>query len=214
MRWRLAPSLANRACIPAPFCPTPLQYTTQDHSLVIDFVNWPSIRDQLILHRGEYDLDALIEDIVKGTVIDMPSVGSSFNVRDLFMTHIEGHATGTYGSDNPNNSEGQAGRSIMRLPSCRAELLSHVIDAMRDQNARKAAQNRGPWESHEPGSTRAVLPRTHAMSQFYGLDDLLGWKLSSKFAAKYQFLDCSGGQSTLTPYAGGHARLFASSFDR
>lgn len=193
MRWRLAPSPANRACIPAPFCPTPLQYTSLSHSPVIDCVNWPTIRDQLILHHGKYDLDLLIKDVVHGTVIDIASAGSSFNIRDMFMTHVDGSNAESTQGDASDALNGEATDRSLPLPRSRAELLSHVVEAMRKEAARKASRARSPWEEREPRDLKAVTPRTHEKCHRYGLDNMLEWKLSGKFAAKYPWLDCSGG---------------------
>jgi hypothetical protein len=50
LRWRCSPSQANRMAIPEPFRPTPLQFMSFDHPCAIDFVNWPTIRDQVCTH--------------------------------------------------------------------------------------------------------------------------------------------------------------------
>jgi hypothetical protein len=52
LRWRCSPSPQNRMAIPEPFRPTPLQTMRMDHALSIDFVNWPSIRDQVSAQLG------------------------------------------------------------------------------------------------------------------------------------------------------------------
>jgi hypothetical protein len=48
-RWRCFPSLQNRRAIPEPFRPTTLQAMTMNHPNVIDYVNWPCIRDQVLV---------------------------------------------------------------------------------------------------------------------------------------------------------------------
>ncbi len=40
MRWRLMPTFASRTAIPEPFRPTPLQYSTINYPVTIDFINW------------------------------------------------------------------------------------------------------------------------------------------------------------------------------
>lgn len=88
LHWRLSPSLKTRLAITKPFSPTPLQYTTPDYPIVIDFINWPTIRDQLIIKLGSYDLDQLIIDIVANTVIELPEARAAVNIHDTFVAHI------------------------------------------------------------------------------------------------------------------------------
>jgi len=87
-QWRLAPSMQTRLAIMEPFQPTPLQYMTTDYPIVIDFINWPSIRDQLIFKLGSYDLDQVVADIVANTVIEIPEMRVAINIHDTFFTRV------------------------------------------------------------------------------------------------------------------------------
>ncbi|GAB7356239.1 hypothetical protein MBLNU459_g7056t1 [Dothideomycetes sp. NU459] len=84
LRWRISKSITDRLAIPEPFRPTPLQYSSMDHSTAIDMVNWGSIRDQLIINSGAVDLDTMTKDIVMNTVIEDPTREVCLNVYDVF----------------------------------------------------------------------------------------------------------------------------------
>jgi hypothetical protein len=87
-RWRLSRSTKNRMAIMEPFRPTPLQFMTTDYPHVIDFINWPTIRDQLIFKLGTYDLDRVIADIVANTVVEIPEMNAAINIHDTFFTRV------------------------------------------------------------------------------------------------------------------------------
>ncbi|CAH0025041.1 unnamed protein product [Clonostachys rhizophaga] len=55
--WRLSNNLESKLGVPEPFEPTPLQYSLMNYPVIIDFIPWASIRDQLILSRHSLDLD-------------------------------------------------------------------------------------------------------------------------------------------------------------
>jgi hypothetical protein len=94
-RWRLSRNPQNRASIMQPFTPTPLQYMSSDYPIAIDFINWPSIRDQLIYKLGTYDFDRVIADIVANTVVELPEVGASVNIHDAFFTRVWQRSNGS-----------------------------------------------------------------------------------------------------------------------
>ncbi|KAF5625186.1 heavy metal translocating p-type ATPase [Fusarium tjaetaba] len=99
--WRLTG--ARRSLVPEPFRPTPLQCSSLATSIgpVIDFVNWPEIRDQLILAGGNVDMDAFSRDIVLNTVIEVPGRKLAVNV---FGQHR--HQRGRQEDDMQNTSLG------------------------------------------------------------------------------------------------------------
>jgi len=68
-----------------PFRPTPLQYRTTDYPIAIDFINWPSVRNQLIIELGSYDLDQVVADIVSDTV---PEMRAAINIHDMFFARV------------------------------------------------------------------------------------------------------------------------------
>lgn len=197
MRWRLAPSPQNRNAIPEPFRPTPLQYTTRKYPVVIDFINWSSIRDQLILNLGSYDFDALIRDLVLNTVVDVPAFGLALNVRDVFMTRIEGQ-NGLGG-----NNWFASGKTYPRTSN---EILADIVEDM--QRRSKESGNAFPLDASMDQYVQGVagdsnnsvitmaVSRPCNLSTLYGLDNLLAWKLSREFSVRYPFLDCSAGWYT------------------
>lgn len=88
-RWRLSPSTRNRQLISEPFQPTSLQYMGHcNYDASIDFINWASIRDQLIYKAGTYDLNQVVADIVANTVIEIPERRVAINIHDTFFTKI------------------------------------------------------------------------------------------------------------------------------
>jgi hypothetical protein len=84
----------NRANIQEPFCPTQLQLMNTNYAVSIDFLNWPSIRDQCIFKRGEVDVTALVEDIIANTVVEIPEFRAAINVHDAFITRALRQAAG------------------------------------------------------------------------------------------------------------------------
>lgn len=204
MRWRLVPSPQNRNAIPEPFRPTPLQYTTREYPLVIDFINWSSIRDQLILNLGSYDFDALIRDLVLNTVIDVPAFALALNVRDVFMTRVEGQ-NGLGGNDwSARNKTGT-------YPRTSNEILADIVEDMQLRskdsgnafplNAGMDQYIQGVTENSTDSVITMAVSRPYDLSTLYGLDNLLAWKLSKEFAARYPFLDCSAGWYTFLGYS-------------
>ncbi|KAJ5949901.1 hypothetical protein N7454_001485 [Penicillium verhagenii] len=87
VQWRLTRSLEDRLAIPDPFRPTPLQLNT-DYPICIDFLNWPTIRDQLIMQKDDGDFTLLMRDIVMNTVIEFPALNASVNIHDLYYDKI------------------------------------------------------------------------------------------------------------------------------
>jgi hypothetical protein len=54
-----------------------------DHPIIIDFIMWPSVRDQMILRKEELDLDTLASDLTLHAVVDVPEKGISIGVYDF-----------------------------------------------------------------------------------------------------------------------------------
>jgi hypothetical protein len=92
--FRLSNNVRNRANIQEPFCPTQLQLMNTNYPVSIDFLNWPSIRDQCIFKRGEVDVTALVEDIIANTVVEIPEFRAAINVHDAFITRVLRQAAG------------------------------------------------------------------------------------------------------------------------
>lgn len=72
--------------IPEPFRPTTLQREVA-HPLIVDFMNWPSVRDQMILHMNDLDLDFLCRQIHLNAVIDVPSLKVSVKIQSV-LDHL------------------------------------------------------------------------------------------------------------------------------
>jgi hypothetical protein len=51
----------------------------------IDFVMWGTLRDQLILYHGRYDLDELLDDCHLSTVIEDTRLGVAYLVVDTYL---------------------------------------------------------------------------------------------------------------------------------
>ncbi|KAI9743697.1 MAG: hypothetical protein M1818_003013 [Claussenomyces sp. TS43310] len=190
LRWRISPSLDNRIAIPEPFRPTPLQMMTMNHPNVIDFVNWPSIRDQLIFKLGTFDLDKMIADIVLNTVIEIPQFQVAVNVHDTFITRISNYPSlpSDHGppprefgpSQGPTDSyQGLPPTAREVIESLAHELPSNTVERL---NLRAASHNQS-WF------------RRHQLATRWGLDRLVSWKLSKEFAMAHPEIDCASGES-------------------
>ncbi|EFX00677.1 heavy metal translocating p-type ATPase [Grosmannia clavigera kw1407] len=103
MYWRLA--TGARDLVPSPFRPTPLQCGVTVPNLAIDFVNWPEIRDQLLLAGSTVDLDALLRDIVLNTVIDIPHREMAVNVFGQYHSYLHSDSGTRHRSDDTNRNK-------------------------------------------------------------------------------------------------------------
>jgi hypothetical protein len=93
MRWRFAPTPEYLVAVQEPFRPTAIQQDCT-HSSVIDLVNWPELRSYLLTMDSRIELDSAIRDTVLHTVIDLPQLGVSLSVFDLYYNAI-GRTSGT-----------------------------------------------------------------------------------------------------------------------
>jgi hypothetical protein len=191
MRWRIKPSTANRLAIPEPFRPTPLQYADgATHPLVIDFIRWPQLRDQLILLSRRANIDHIIDDIVFHTVVEVRQMRVSLGVVDLFYARVFPNMDCSRFSPVQNmdlvhttliaGPYDEAIRSITSELSLRMAQITGDIgkETPRDSSSHSSFQD-------SPGSKK------HPLSANYGIDKLLQWKISQEFANKYPTLDCS-----------------------
>ncbi|KAM5342256.1 hypothetical protein ACJ41O_013222 [Fusarium nematophilum] len=206
VRWRLSNTLEDRLQIPPPFRPTPLQFTSPDYPMVIDFINWPSIRDQMILHSSTLDLDAMSRDIVLNTVIELPNQRVAVNIYDIFFSHILPRAGGGRAQGDKSmlhnrewvylkvpadstkaflsNSFSITQDALASEMTSRMGLRSEAIDQVRDAH--------GP-RTNTTGRTALCGPHmtvSQALSAF-GIDQPCKWKLSRDFQRKYSYIDCS-----------------------
>lgn len=220
LRWRLTNSTEDRLAIPEPFRPTPLQYSRADHSAVIDMVNWPSIRDQLIIKSMSIDLDSIINDVVLHTVIEDPSRKVCMNVYDVFYnkvwplyasSELEYQVGGCHDSRDrisavdasPSTIDATAESTetdLFREISLRMKHGSHGYDgsqwplSQQDLSSSVTTDISFPKTPYIPGTRHNIATQQlNNSSALYGLNEMSSWKLSGAFARKYPFLDCSQG---------------------
>ncbi|KAH6989824.1 hypothetical protein BKA56DRAFT_576403 [Ilyonectria sp. MPI-CAGE-AT-0026] len=236
IRWRLSNSPDDAADIPPQFAPTQLQHRqnngTLQHHLLIDFICWPEIRDQVILHTSELDLDMLQRDIVFNTVIEVPRYGLALGVLDLFQNWIcargdrcqEGPAsylgdrnwvffTATeeadslcLGNEVVEKAILQELTSIVHQHSTSAleprTITQPTMDLVCDFATRSSIQDSSSsWKDIFGKYRVAMNPRTLETGAMgcLELQETHYWKLGKDFARKYTILDCSSGESRLTP---------------
>ncbi|KAF4823456.1 hypothetical protein CGCTS75_v010420 [Colletotrichum tropicale] len=206
MRWRISNSVEDRLQIPVPFRPTPLQSATPFHPVVIDFINWPSIRDQMILYSSKLDLDAMSRDIVLNTVVELPGKRVSVNIHDVFFNHILPRVGG--GRADGNNSMLHNREWIyLKVPVNPAggmtytgfALVQEALAAEMDcrmgqtQSPRSTTTHFRPFDEGFASRSAPYGPEmmvADALAAF-GIDQPSNWKLSKDFARKYPHIDCS-----------------------
>jgi hypothetical protein len=200
VQWRLTRSLEDRLAIPDPFRPTPLQLNT-DYPICVDFLNWPTIRDQLIMQKDDGDFTLLMRDIVMNTVIEFPALNASVNIHDLYYDKI------SPGSEIPDylNSPKDAGHDGY---DCLAESPAATDSELADRIVRRDLHQRmvhglcplteDAWQSmlcgvYSPATPVFTRPPINLLAGCYGIDQVTKWKLSPAFARKYPSIDCVGG---------------------
>ncbi|KAI8187160.1 hypothetical protein K4K51_009340 [Colletotrichum sp. SAR 10_75] len=206
MRWRISNSVEDRLQIPVPFRPTPLQSATPFHPVVIDFINWPSIRDQMILYSSKLDLDAMSRDIVLNTVVELPGKRVSVNIHDVFFNHILPRVGGGR-ADGSNSMLHNREWIYLKVPVNPAGGMTYTGFAL-VQEALAAEMDCRMGQTQSPGSTRTHLrPSDEGFASrsapygpemmvadalaAFGIDQPSNWKLSKDFARKYPHIDCS-----------------------
>lgn len=183
LRWRCSPSQTNRMNVPEPFRPTPLQYMSFDHPIAIDFINWPSIRDQLIFKAGTYDLPKMIDDIVSNTVIDIPQFRASINIHDTFITRVFSYSASNYFDQDLDR--------IFR--SCSG--LTNYQDVIQEITQKVQVKERKGASVGSALATKLQAFPKHQLASKWGLDRLEQWKLSQEFALAHPEIDCSSGEA-------------------
>lgn len=214
MRWRISNRLEDRLAIPVPFRPTPLQAATPDHPMVIDFINWPSIRDHMILYSTSLDLDAMSRDIVLNTVIELPRKQVAVNIYELFFTHILPTIRGGQGEvkdsmlHNPEwiyltVSPNSTPASVPTPSPTQEVLAAEIAERMGlhldnlpscDSSTPPSVNINTPLRTANQGTApcgpQMIMAR--ALKSF-GIDEPSNWKLSKEFERKYPNIDCSQG---------------------
>ncbi|CAI0651602.1 unnamed protein product [Colletotrichum noveboracense] len=202
----LEPYIYGVTTNPVPFRPTPLQSATPFHPVVIDFINWPSIRDQMILYSSKLDLDAMSRDIVLNTVVDLPGKRVSVNIHDVFFNHILPRVGGGR-ADGSNSMLHNREWIYLKVPVNPAGGMTYTGFAL-VQEALAAEMDCRMEQTQSPRSTRTHLrPSDEGFASrsapygpemmvadalaAFGIDQPSNWKLSKDFARKYPHIDCS-----------------------
>jgi hypothetical protein len=201
VQWRLTRSLEDRLAIPDPFRPTPLQLNS-DYPICIDFLNWPSIRDQLIMQNYDCGLALLMRDIVMNTVIEFPALNASVNIHDLFYDRISPGSLIPDFLDLPKDAGDENYDCLAESPAATdSELADRLI---RQDLHQRLVHGLCPltedaWQSilrgvFLPTSPVFARPPVNLLAGCYGIDQVTKWKLSPAFARKYPSIDCVGGR--------------------
>ncbi|KAJ5745462.1 hypothetical protein N7520_010644 [Penicillium odoratum] len=199
VQWRLTRSLEDRLAIPEPFRPTPLQLNS-DYPVCIDFLNWPTIRDQLILRKDDGDLGVFMRDIVMNTVIEFPTLNASVNIHDLFYNKI---SPGGLIPDFVCSPKISGNDDYDNLSECPAATDSEFAEKLirRDLHQRLVhglcPLTEDVWQSilcgvYLPAQPVFARPPLNLLAGCYGIDQVTKWKLSPAFARKYPSIDCVG----------------------
>ncbi|KAH9240917.1 hypothetical protein K456DRAFT_1733518 [Colletotrichum gloeosporioides 23] len=174
--------------------------------MLIDFINWPSIRDQMILYSSKLDLDAMSRDIVLNTVVDLPGKRVSVNIHDVFFNHILPRVGGGR-ADGSNSMLHNREWIYLKVPVNPAGGVTYTGFAL-VQEALAAEMDCRMEQTQSPRSTRTHLrPSDEGFASrsapygpemmvadalaAFGIDQPSNWKLSKDFARKYPHIDCS-----------------------
>lgn len=194
--------MVTRLAIPEPFRLTPLQWSSLDYPIIIDFITWPSIRDQMILHRSTLDIDKLCRDLTMETVIEIPHRQVSLCVYD-FVHH-------TMSAPQQNQSAGQVRSCLdnpdwvfvqssvesqfsMSLDPVVDQLLYEIAARVRSNTIEPRPLDRFP-ERRSAQSKSQLGPTGEILASQIGINRMDKWKLSKDFARAWPSLDCSTGK--------------------
>lgn len=215
MYWRLA--TAARALVPCPFRPTPLQCSVNMPNLAIDFVNWPEIRDQMLLAGTSIELDAVYRDLVLNTVIEIPEKQVAVNVYRQFHTSIDANSprpSCDSSEPGPPTSAVDPGWVFFEINREDPDFQSWTPDPVEEALARmlwrwiqrlshhhdlslfRATSVDDAAKVTVPESPLGLLDSKFCKKRtsiFDALANTKDWRLSKEFAAKYPFMDCSSG---------------------
>ncbi|EXJ90173.1 hypothetical protein A1O3_03242 [Capronia epimyces CBS 606.96] len=193
MRWRIKPTTANRLAIPEPYRPTPLQYSEgMRHPLVIDLINWPRLRDQLILLSRRSKIDDIIDDIVLHTVIEVRQIRVSLGVVDLFYSRVFPNMDCS--GFSPIQNKSMTHTTLIAGPYDRAiRSITNEISLRMAQVAVDGGREPSKASSCPSFPDGSLTAKKHPLSANYGIDKHPQWKISREFADKYPSLDCSDG---------------------
>ncbi|KAF2814000.1 uncharacterized protein BDZ99DRAFT_459748 [Mytilinidion resinicola] len=210
LRWRLSNTVVNRMAVPEPFRPTPLQYSSPEHPLYIDFINWPSIRDQLIIHGHAIDHDEVIKDIVLNTVVEIEHRKIAINIYDIFHNRILSTSSRTSGSRSKSAIVSPDWKfvEVPQVDSSFETTTDPVEDALVQELSWRMQFGLNGSSQTPDGIDRFAGPsdpdgpfepfpwtnpnfRKNEIATYFGIDRLNHWKLSPAFARKYPVFDCT-----------------------
>ncbi|KAF4466094.1 cytochrome P450 monooxygenase [Fusarium albosuccineum] len=190
LRWRLCNTPETRASVLDMFKPTPLQYTSTDHPIIIDFITWPAIRDQLILHRQSLDLDALCRDLTLHTVVEDADKCVAVRVYEFMLREMSNEAP-------PQSCLDSAGWTYLQLDMDSPYQAS--VDPAEDMILHELQCRLGTAPYGAPSMPNPAWLDLRS-AEFGGRNplrrsvyQLQKWKLDPDFAWKWPVIDCSGG---------------------
>ncbi|KAF3011723.1 hypothetical protein E8E14_010072 [Neopestalotiopsis sp. 37M] len=207
LRWRLTNNAEVRMAIAEPFRPTTLQDKTRTHPIVIDFINWPSIRDQMILLSHKIDLDGMCRDLVLNTVVDIPHRRIAVRVHDILFQHVLPRIQGcgihgetsmlfnskwVYLTVHPPNRGTTHGEGTPIEDALAMEIANRIQRRNNGLASMQHASSIFPIPGASGLSTGSVLTTLlPGMLSNFGIDRIETWKVSQDFARKYPYIDCS-----------------------
>lgn len=191
--------------IPEPFRPTPLQDASTSHPIIIDFITWPSIRDQMILHQDSLDLDLLCQELTLHAVIEIPEKEIAVGVYDYVQNAM-----------NVPEKQSASGSAATCLEETNWTYINVPVDLTfsmgfdpaedlivqeltnRVQGASLTQPDAGTSSKPADQSSKIGEGRHDQIKQrgisHPGIYHMRTWKLSKEFAWKWPILDCSSGK--------------------
>lgn len=198
--------------IAEPFRPTTLQDRTPSRPIVIDFINWPSIRDQMILLSHKIDLDGMCRDLVLNTVVDIPQRQIAVSVHDVLfqqvLPRIQGcgvhgemsmlfNSNWVYLTVHPSNQDTSQSKASPIEDALAMEITNRIQRRSNEVAGIQDANSILPMPGASGLSTGSVLTTLlPGMLSSFGIDRIETWKVSKDFARQYPYMDCSSGKSS------------------
>ncbi|KAI3573262.1 hypothetical protein IWW34DRAFT_597180, partial [Fusarium oxysporum f. sp. albedinis] len=227
IRWRLSTIPDDGAAIPKPFAPTRLQHRQNagavSHHLLVDFICWPEVRDQVVLNAARLNLDELQRDIVLNTVLEAPQYGVAFYVFDVINTSILNQyqlayeQSSTYvrntewiffravGKENHSDNDYDPVESAI-LQELKIVIQQHTTAALHELVTPELGMSHAYNVTYPPRTANwcgwpmrsSDIAVANTVLGSHSVDSLAVqdpslWKLSKDFAEKYPMIDCSSG---------------------
>lgn len=161
-----------------------------NYPVIIDFIPWASIKDQLILSRHILDLDVVCRELTLHAVVELPERGVAVRVYDSLLRSAM----------NSQAFNGSVSSSCLNCPNWSYIKLnpeSHYSSSLDPAQAMIVA---------ELGNRLGLLHKQHCLETSFGTCEsteghhidprtfkVQNWKLCREFVAKWPILDCSLG---------------------